>query len=267
MLCAVSHHEQLLFAANNSPPIQKKHTKNRLDLHPPTIKSSRAAYNALSAPNVCPHPPPRVIVSAPKLNRTNLFIVPIDSQQFRTLALAELQSVYRLAHHLARNTPDADDLVQETYARAFKSEDSFKLAEAGVRPWLLKILHNVFLTKIKRARLEPVATDFSNDLAETRNQDAHLAAQALADMDWEQVDERLKAAIHELPLAYRTVFLLSSVEGLKYREVADVLEMPIGTVMSRLYRARTMLLEQLQDLAAELRLNHKTSPTTDETSR
>jgi RNA polymerase sigma-70 factor (ECF subfamily) len=191
----------------------------------------------------------------------------LDPKQFRDLALSELQAVYRLALHLARNAPDADDLVQETYTRAFKSEATFKMAETGVRPWLLKILHNIFLTKIKRARLEPVATDFSNDLAEKRDENAELAGQALADLDWEQIDERLKNAIQELPQAYKTVFLLSAVEGLKYREVADVLEMPIGTVMSRLYRARTMLLEQLQELATELRLDDKSRPTADETGR
>jgi RNA polymerase sigma-70 factor (ECF subfamily) len=85
-----------------------------------------------------------------------------------------------------------------------------------------------------------------------------LSGQALADLDWEQVDERLKRAIHDLPLAYRTVFLLASIEGLKYREIAEVLEMPIGTVMSRLFRARTTLLEALTDLAGELRLHDKT---------
>jgi RNA polymerase sigma-70 factor (ECF subfamily) len=201
------------------------------------------------------------------LNGASTDLVAIDTQQFRALALAELPVVYRLAMHLARNAPDADDLVQETYARAFKSQDTFKMGETGVRPWLLKILHNIFLTKIKRSRLEPVATDFSNDLAEKRDEDASLAGQALADLDWEQIDERLKRAIQELPESYRTVFLLSSVEGLKYREVADVLEMPIGTVMSRLYRARTMLLEQLQDLATELRLNGKTPVSGDETGR
>jgi len=213
----------------------------------------------------CRQAPARVIVSScewsidPRL--------PIDREQFRKLAMGELQAVYRLALHLARNSPDADDLVQETYARAFKSEATFKMAETGVRPWLLKILHNIFLTKIKRARLEPVATDFSNDLAENRDENAALSGQALADLDWEQIDERLKNAIQELPEAYRTVFLLSAVEGLKYREVADVLEMPIGTVMSRLYRARTMLLEQLQELAAEMRLDSKTGPITDENGR
>ena len=136
-----------------------------------------------------------------------------------------------------------------------------------MRPWLLKILHNVFLTKIKRARLEPIATGFAEDLAEKQEEHSDLTGQALDDLDWEQVDERLKSAIHDLPLAYRSVFLLSAIEDLKYREIAETLEMPIGTVMSRLFRARTMLLESLTDLAAELRADVKTTPKGDETGR
>jgi RNA polymerase sigma-70 factor (ECF subfamily) len=190
-----------------------------------------------------------------------------DRIQFRRLAMAELPAVHRLAFHLTHNPNDAEDLVQETYLRAFNAEQSFRLGEVGVRPWLLRILHNVFLTRLKRAKLEPAATDFSDDLAERRDEDAELAGQALADLDWQQVDERLGRAIHDLPLTYRTVFLLSAIEGLKYREIADVLEMPIGTVMSRLFRARTMLLEGLTELAAELRLTDKRCPKGDESGR
>ena len=91
----------------------------------------------------------------PTISRSNLSGVPIAPEQFRTLALGELQAVYRLAIHLARNPADADDLVQETFVRAFKSEDTFRLSESGVRPWLLKILHNVFLTKLKRPASNP----------------------------------------------------------------------------------------------------------------
>jgi len=179
----------------------------------------------------------------------------MGSKQFRDLVMAELPSVYRMAFHWTLNGPDADDLVQETYLRALKAEASFRLGEGGVRPWLLRILHNAFLTRVKRSKLEPVASAIAEDLAEQKDGAGELAGQALADLDWEQIDERLKRAIHDLPAAYRTVFLLSSIEGLKYREIAEIQEMPIGTVMSRLFRARTMLLEQLSDLAGELRLD------------
>ena len=182
-----------------------------------------------------------------------------DRSNFRELAIAELPAVYRMAYHWTPNEADAEDLVQETYLRAFKAEESFKLGEMGVRPWLLRILHNAFLSRVKRARLEPVASEAAEELAERREEEADLAGQALADLDWEQVDERLKGAIQDLPQTYRTVFLLSAIEGLKYREIAEVLEMPIGTIMSRLFRARTMLLEQLADLAGELGQGNKRS--------
>jgi len=73
----------------------------------------------------------------------------------------------------------------------------------------------------------------------------------LSTLDWEQVDDRLKKALDDLPDHYRTVLLLWAVEGLKYREVAEVLDVPLGTVMSRLYRARSILSEQLAELAQE----------------
>ncbi|HEY7120233.1 MAG TPA: sigma-70 family RNA polymerase sigma factor [Tepidisphaeraceae bacterium] len=187
--------------------------------------------------------------------------VGLPRTQFRDLAMAELPAVYRMAYHLTRGgrtaAADPDDLVQEAYLRAFTAEHSFRLGEAGVRPWLLKIVYNCFLTRIKRAKIEPIASELAGDLAERSDHDAELTGQALADLDWEQMDDRLKRAIHDLPETYRTVFLLSSIEGLKYREIADVLEMPMGTVMSRLFRARTMLLDALTDLGAELRISGK----------
>jgi RNA polymerase sigma-70 factor (ECF subfamily) len=185
------------------------------------------------------------------------------------MAMAELPAVYRVAYHLAVNGPDAEDLVQETYLRALKAEATFRLGTVGIKPWLLKILHNVFLTRIKRGRLEPVASDFAHELAqETDGATTALWAQSLADLDWEQVDGRLKRAIEELPETYRTVFLLSSVEGLKYREIGEVLGTPIGTVMSRLFRARTMLLGQLGELGAELGHDSSRKPApADETGR
>ena len=79
----------------------------------------------------------------------------------------------------------------------------------------------------------------------------------LSQINWDDVDERLKAAIEHLPVLYREVFLMCTVEGLRYREVADVLSVPIGTVMSRLFRAKSTLAAQLADLAAEYRLGSK----------
>ena len=178
----------------------------------------------------------------------------LESTAFRELALAEMDSVYRMAMTLARNPDDASDLVQETFLKAFKSEGRFELRDHGVKPWLFKILHNNFYTKVKKKNREPtLGDDIIGEVAggQLGEVDAPPPAWDLQHLDWEQVDDRLKHAIDELPDHYREVLLLWAVEGLKYREIADVLDVALGTVMSRLYRARGILTENLGSLAEE----------------
>lgn len=175
----------------------------------------------------------------------------MQTSEFRRLAMDELESVHRMAFHLAREPDEASELVQETFLRAFRAENTFELRERGIRPWLFKILHNVFYTRLGKQRRQPTLADdlqFDNAASEL---DQPAPAWDLASLDWEQVDERIKHCIAELDPRYRDVLLLWAVEGLKYREVADVLEVPLGTVMSRLYRARSLLSEQLADVATE----------------
>ena len=175
----------------------------------------------------------------------------MESQAFRELIVAETDAVYRMAYHLARNGDDAADLVQETYLRALKGEKGFELRDGGVRPWLFKILHNAFYTRIGKQARQPTLADDLQHEATASELDNPPPAWDLASLDWEQVDDRLKKAIADLPEHYRVVLLLWAVEGLKYREVAEVIDVPLGTVMSRLYRARAILSEQLADLASE----------------
>ena len=168
---------------------------------------------------------------------------------FRELALAELDAVFRLACHLARNSQQAEDYVQETYLRAFRSSASFTLGEFGIRPWLFKILYNVIYSSGSKTRRESSAI---NELRhEPHHSEQSIQPADYSSLDWELVDQRLKSAILELPDHYRAVFLLSAVEGLKYQEIAGVVEAPIGTVMSRLSRARAILAERLKNLGPE----------------
>lgn len=172
----------------------------------------------------------------------------LESQEFHALVLRELDAVYRLAYHLTLSTDKADDLVQETYLRALKSRASFRTTERGPRPWLLTILHNIHKTRMGRAARDP---------SDSESLDEQPAAEPdpLPDsIDWEQVDERLKNAMEALPTAHRTVLLLWAVEGLSYKQIAEVTDVPIGTVMSRLYRARQALAGQVFDLGVEQRL-------------
>ena len=182
----------------------------------------------------------------------------MDDAAFRQLLIEQLDAVFRLACHLTRGRQEADDLVQETYLRALRSAGTFSLGTLGVRPWLFKILHNVISTRgAKSTREREVLADH---IASMSAQGSTTPLTNVSSIDWDNVDERLKAAIAELPLPYRAAFLLSAVEGLKYREIADVTEVPIGTVMSRLSRARVALAEQLGDLAVEQGM--KASPKT-----
>ncbi len=191
----------------------------------------------------------------------------MDAAPFHKLALAEVDAVHRLAFHLCRSHHEAEELVQETYLRAVRSADSFTLGDAGVRPWLFTILHNVLHTRRVKDRRERLllraarAPGIPDSSAPPEQPAAAAGSPSVAGggpstlVDWDQLDERLCRAIRGLPVPHRTVFLLSAVEDLKYREIAAVVGCPVGTVMSRLARARAALAGQLRDVAADHNMN------------
>lgn len=172
----------------------------------------------------------------------------MERQQFEKLALEHLDAVYRMAFHLTRNGDEAEDLVQEVYARALRptSVAGFETKGGGMRAWLFTIAHNLFYTRVKKAARGPqlVAEFFGEEGSEPMPDEAPPAWDA-ASFDWEHVDGRLKDAIDGLKPEYREVLLMWGVEGMKYREIADVMEVPIGTVMSRLHRARKLVADIL----------------------
>ena len=176
----------------------------------------------------------------------------MDRSEFEELALSHLDAVYRMGLQLARHPDEAADLVQETYLRALRVADGYEQRGGGIRPWLFKILHNVFYTKVARAKRQPTAVEsFPSATSAEPSPGTPPPTWDLESLDWEHVDDRLKQAIEQLRPEYRSVLLLWGVEGLKYREIADIQDIPIGTVMSRLHRARSILAEQLSELAEE----------------
>ncbi|MEL7473381.1 MAG: sigma-70 family RNA polymerase sigma factor [Planctomycetota bacterium] len=178
----------------------------------------------------------------------------MERSAFEAKATEQLDAVYRMAYHLTRNAEQAEDLVQEVYVRALKPsavdrfEDRSTDGEGGaVRAYLFAITHNVFYSKIKRDARGPMAVgEFFAEASSELAPDEAAPAWDLASLDWEQVDGALKNAIEDLKPEYRQVLLLWGVEGLKYREIASIIEAPIGTVMSRLHRARKLLAEALE---------------------
>jgi RNA polymerase sigma-70 factor (ECF subfamily) len=182
----------------------------------------------------------------------------LSRDEFERLALAEIDAVDRVARTLTRHSVEADDLVQETYLRAIKAWESFDLQSYGIKPWLLRILHNLYVSRARREALQPRPT-------EAEELDALMDQEASPSTHWE-AGEELGLAMDQLPVELRTTLTLWAIDELKYHEIADVMEIPVGTVMSRLYRARQKLRELLPGMSipaarTDGRRNAKTDPT------
>ncbi len=169
-------------------------------------------------------------------------------EDFNAAAIQELDAVYRLAIHLTREPERASDLVQETYLRAFRASERFEMREHGMRPWLFRILKNTYFTTLRKHAWERSARETLNPDDAYTEADVYVASD-MSGIDWEQVDDRIKHAIDGLGRNHREVLMLWAVDQFKYREIAGILGVPIGTVMSRLHRARAVLASQLMDLA------------------
>jgi RNA polymerase sigma-70 factor (ECF subfamily) len=153
--------------------------------------------------------------------------------------LPHLDAAYNLARWLTRNTQDAEDVVQEAYLRAFRFFGGFHGGNA--RAWLLKIVRNTCYTWLHQNRAHQATDLFDEqihtDVAESRNPETLLLQRADGQL--------LNQALEELPTDFREVLVLLELEGLSYKEIAEVLGIPMGTVMSRLARARRRLRESL----------------------
>jgi len=185
-------------------------------------------------------------------------------KQFEELVLGEIGSLFRLAYRLTSNQAAAEDLVQETLLRAFRSFSETTLREFGIKPWLLKILHNVYFNERLAQKRHHVLKD---EPVWEQMADHHSEPWDQTDIDhvnWEDFDEEIKSGIDTLAPEYRIVLLLWSLEQLSYREIADICNIPVGTVMSRLYRARKDLSARLAEYAVSHRLvkNPLPGPTT-----
>jgi RNA polymerase sigma-70 factor, ECF subfamily len=168
---------------------------------------------------------------------------------FEAEALASIDSLYRTALRLTRSPADAEDLVQDTYLKAFRAADSFEPG-TNLRAWLFTILHNTARNRARdRARdnvtVDSETVDQAADLL-TSGGDADATPEALLMRD--TLTPELQAAIDALPEAFREAVWLRDVEEFSYAEIAAMLHIPAGTVMSRISRGRRMLFDRLQHL-------------------
>jgi RNA polymerase sigma-70 factor (ECF subfamily) len=179
----------------------------------------------------------------------------VATDTFEADALAFLDALYRTALRMTRSEADAEDLVQETYIKAFRFREQFT-AGTNLKAWLFRILTNTFINSYRRRQSQPEFTELEDvdefslykrmsDLR-TSSTSGNPETEFLDGL----VDTEVKDALTELPEKFRSVVLLD-VEGFSYKEIAEMLDIPIGTVMSRLHRGRKFLQKRLLDLAQQ----------------
>jgi RNA polymerase sigma-70 factor (ECF subfamily) len=172
---------------------------------------------------------------------------------FEEVALAHLSGLYYAALRLTGRPADAEDLVQETYTRGYAAFDRFTLG-TNARAWLYRIMNNLFLNQVSRAEARRTRSFSATSPADIAAWEAPAADPAEILLD-RTLDARLSAALRELPPDFRSALVAVDVGGFSYEEAAGMLGCPVGTVRSRLYRARSLLRARLTEGMPELPAN------------
>jgi len=174
---------------------------------------------------------------------------PVDEKRasFEREALVHLDSLYRVALRLTGNAADADDLVQETMLKAYRAWDQYEKG-TNAKGWLLTILRNAFINEYRRRTRHPETVDL--DTIEPYSVFSDVQDDDPQGTFFDRiVDDEVLRAIDQLPEQFRETVVLSDVEGLSYEEIARIIDVPVGTVKSRLFRARRLLQRKLYDYA------------------
>ncbi len=177
-----------------------------------------------------------------------------DQARFTEVAMEHMPGLYSAALRMTRNPSDAEDLVQETYLKAYRSFGSFQEG-TNLRAWLYRILTNTFINSYRAAQRRPEVTDVEDvedlylykRLSESGGTASGRSAEDEALDGF--TDEDVKAALEALPEAFRMAVLLADVEGFSYKEISEITDVPIGTVMSRIHRGRRALQKALHEVA------------------
>jgi RNA polymerase sigma-70 factor (ECF subfamily) len=177
-----------------------------------------------------------------------------DRATFAADAMQYAPQLYSGALRMTRNSSDAEDLVQETYLRAYRSFATFEEG-TNLRAWLFRILTNTFINTYRAKQRRPQETEL-NDVEDLylyrRVGSLEAASRSAEDTMFELfTDDEVKAALEALPESFRLPVLLADVEQFSYKEISEMLDIPMGTVMSRLHRGRKAMQKQLYEFASE----------------
>lgn len=178
-----------------------------------------------------------------------------DQQRFQDEVPPLLDSLYGGALRMTRNPADAEDLVQETMLRAYRSFDRFE-SGTNLKAWLFRIMTNAYINTYRKKQREPqkLSTDEVQDFdlyQELKNHDTQFTETPESLVLDALVDTDILQAIEDLPDQFRLAVVLSDIEGFSYAEMAEIMDVPMGTVMSRLHRGRKALQKRLWDIARD----------------
>jgi RNA polymerase sigma-70 factor, ECF subfamily len=180
-------------------------------------------------------------------------------QEFEAEALPHLEALYATAVRLTRNPRDAEDLIQDTMLKAFRFFHRFEVG-TNAKAWLFRILHNTFINRYRKRQreqrlLEEIERgDMYEDLLAGQPEGADDPERSLVG---KMLADDVQRALDEVPADFRTAIILADLEDFSYKEVADIMECPVGTVMSRLYRGRRILQRRLRDYAIAQGILHQ----------
>ena len=171
---------------------------------------------------------------------------------FEKELLPHVGPLQTFAYHLTYNQDDADDLVQETYMKAYRFIDKYEKG-TNAKAWLFKILKNAYINEYRKKVKQPTKVDFEEIVTYHDTDDDRISGYSdlREEIFMNMMGDEVTSAINSLPIDFRTVILLCDIEGFTYEEIASIIDVPIGTVRSRLFRARNLLKEKLTSYAHE----------------
>lgn len=175
-------------------------------------------------------------------------------QIFEQEFMPQIDALYNFAFHLTYNEDDAEDLVQETYLKAFRFIDKYHEG-TNAKAWLFKILKNAFINHYRKKSKAPTKVDYE-EIISYQNEEEGTQYSSYMDLREEMfqgmIGDEVTNAIDSLPVDFRVVILLCDIEGFTYEEISKIIDIPIGTVRSRLHRARNMLKDMLKTYARSM---------------
>ncbi len=174
--------------------------------------------------------------------------------------MPQIDALYTFAYHLTYNEDDANDLVQDTYLKAYRFIDNY-IEGTNAKAWLFKILKNAFINQYRKRTKQPTRVDYEEVINFHEEEDSNYSSymDMREEMFQAMMGDEVTNAINALPVDFRVVILLCDIEGFTYEEIAKIVDIPIGTVRSRLHRARIMLKVELRNYAASLGYQDKRS--------